>query len=845
MLKIKMLLARKPLLLIPFGLALVLVLSGCGYDTGAPTIPPSTPNQIVTKETDFGAGNFIRDGLISLLESFAHLMGFVGVGVLKWFINTIEGFNLTREGSYRQCQTTFDAANPVDPLSSCAIQVYDAFKFLPLAVLSVTLLYFLLKYTFQGIFRSGQLSITDFLNNVLITTVIAFNLDYLVTMVVDISSKLFLLILSSSGASPMDVGAGIFGQLKDMGIAIAAVGFCLMALLAGVLLTFGGLNTRWKSQGFDILKYGLIGLMGIATLSLTIPALVDLLSLASGSNPPVGGSTPIQSMDAQLNNLQKLFDLNESLHHKDVGALLLMVILTVPAMLSFLVIGVFFFIRVLLFLLFFLMGVPAVAARLTAETAFFFDVWWKGLLKLAATSLPIAVILRIAIEVSNSISVSGNNLIGYIVLMIIITLLFVMGGMYAIWIMKSETRSAVRNVGALKQGVVQLKERYIAGGATSAASPSKGETKTPNGKSSAAFGEKPQTEKSSSDRFRSNNTPALPLTAQVMTQAISTGMTQAFQRQQATTERQVGGALSQLSQIKVGLDEIKSGQRQQGQTNPNQEMESLLQQLLEATRRRQTETKRQTEITSHPTPFPAGGGARQFSSFEEGQGRETNYASPSRSPRRRNSAKPLATPLFVPPEEGNTMPLPASGRYAGGNGETYNARGQGRRIAPSPLVTPLVSSSGPGPTPSSQGGSSPSLTPSQTPSSDGASLTPSRAQGAARRTDTRRTATRPGPVDTATRRDPVTPSQTATPESASTPTGSVGAALPPPAAPPARPVYLPAERAWRRPDGGGSISTRPTGPDRSWNANAAMIINPNTGMPYSGQGKRLKQQKAV
>jgi len=242
-----------------------------------------------------------------------------------------------------------------------------------------------------------------------------------------------------------------------------------------------------------------------------------------------------------------LFDLNESLHHKDVGALLLMVILTVPAMLSFLVIGVFFFIRVLLFLLFFLMGVPAVAARLTAETAFFFDVWWKGLLKLAATSLPIAVILRIAIEVSNSISVSGNNLIGYIVLMIIITLLFVMGGMYAIWIMKSEIRSASRNVVALKQGVVQLKERYIAGGASSATSPSKGETKTPTGKPSAAFGEKPQTEKGSgsSDRFRSNNTPALPLTAQVMTQAISTGMTQAFQRQQATTERQVGGALSQ------------------------------------------------------------------------------------------------------------------------------------------------------------------------------------------------------------------------------------------------------------------------------------------------------------
>jgi len=83
MLKIKMLLARKSLLLIPFGLTLVLALSGCGYDTGAPTIPPSTPNQIVTKETDFGAGNFIRDGLISLLESFARLMGFVGVGVLN------------------------------------------------------------------------------------------------------------------------------------------------------------------------------------------------------------------------------------------------------------------------------------------------------------------------------------------------------------------------------------------------------------------------------------------------------------------------------------------------------------------------------------------------------------------------------------------------------------------------------------------------------------------------------------------------------------------------------------------------------------------------------------------
>jgi len=323
-------------------------------------------------------------------------------------------------------------------------------------------------------------------------------------------------------------------------------------------------------------------------------------------------------------------------------------------------------------------------------------------------------------------------------------------------------------------------------------------------------------------------------------------MTQAFQRQQATTERQVGGALSQLSQIKVGLDEIKSGQRQQGQANPNQEMESLLQQLLEATRRRQTETRRQTEATSHPTPFPVGGivnGARQLSSFEEGQGRETYYATPSRSPRRRSSAKPLAAPLFVLPEEGSTTPLPASGRNAGGNGETHNARGQGRRIAPSPLVTPLVSPGGPGP--------SSSVTPSQTPSSDGASLTPSRAQvsgaGPTRRTDTRRTATRPGPLDTAIRRDPVTPSQTATPESASTPSGSVGAALPPPppTAPPARPVYLPAERAWRRPDGGGSLSTRPTGPDRSWNANASMVINPNTGMPYSGQGKRLKQQKAV
>jgi hypothetical protein len=458
------------------------------------------------------------------------------------------------------------------------------------------------------------------------------------------------------------------------------------------------------------------------------------------------------------------------------------------------------------------MGVPAVAARLTSETAFFFEAWWRGLIKLAATSLPIAVILRIAIEVAKNISVSGDNLIQYIVLLLIITLLFGAGGMYAFWIMKSEIRTAVSNGAALKQGVGQLKERYVAGGNTSTTvTPSARPAKV--GKYMTAGTNPPVAQaqaSSSTTAFSTTQRPTgtIPMTAQVMTQAISTGMTQAFQRQQATNDRAVGGVLSQLSGLRVAVDEIRGQLRQISQTSQTQEVETLLKALLEETRRKGQSTSSNQGLEkvlrelleetrrkrTAATPFPAGGTATGARSVQAQPGEEgtTYYAPPARNQRRRSAVRPLSPPS--PTAEG-TSGSPLTVVAARPATRTVVAGERARTIRPA--ASPL------------------------------------------------------GPVTTAPvsvrERGAVTQVNVTTVSENQAAPASPAAALPapPPAQEPRRPVYLPSERAWRRPDGGRSPSARATGTERTWNASASMVINPNTGMPYSGQGKRLKQQKAV
>lgn len=497
--------------LMPFIVGLAFLLTGCDYDSGGGTPTPKAPptlEKVTPTKTDFGPAGFLVEGISNFLNSFTEFLGNIGVGVLKWFIYTTDSLNLTRGGDYRLCQidkASFNPTTPIDPLASCSIAVYDEIKYLPSALLGVVLVYFLTKYTFQGLFGS-RLSLTDFVSNLFLVVIISFNLDFIITLVIDVSSKLFLMILTIGSSS------------------------------------------------------------------------------SSGS-----GTEDITSIGQGLDKLATLFNI-APIHKQDLGIALVLVIICVPAVLALALIGVFFFTRVIFFLLYFLLGVPAVAAKLTDETDFFFTGWYTGLLKLAASSLPLAVVLRLGLEVAKVLEISAEiDPVQYIILMLVITLLFGAGGFYAFLVLRSEVRRGVatasrlggvvasklsggrpnrgsnRNSGSLK-GASALSQPAGSAEALPPAGTSRGASARGGATTTSLPPPVTSTNDAGSGSGRSGSrAPAasnLALTSHMLTNAVSTGVSQAFTAQQARNDRIAGAVLNQLTSIRVTLDEMKVSMQQ-------------------------------------------------------------------------------------------------------------------------------------------------------------------------------------------------------------------------------------------------------------------------------------------
>lgn len=598
------------------GLGLVaVVVSACGdYQTAPPALPAPSTTTTTTPPTptDLGAAGFLVDGIASILNSFASFLGQIGIGVLKWFISTVDSLNLTKGGAYRQCQlNSFDVANPVDPLASCAISIYDQFKYLPAALLTLALMYFFFKYTFQGLFGNKRYSVLDYGINVFLVAVLAFALDFIVTVVVDISSQLFLMILTLSATTATDPAA-------------------------------------------------------------TLP-----------------------NISERLDKLTGLFDISK-IHHNNLGVAIVLVAVCLPAMLSLLVIGVFLFLRVILFLIYFLMGVPAVTARLAEETTPFFEMWYKGLLKLAVSSLPIAIVLRLAIEVAGVIQTSSAEPIQYIIMVLIITLLFLAGGLWSVYLIRGELRGAISTVKGVKSAVGQLASRTFgqsggsgawASGAGTPSSSRAASSPNPASDSRAAAGNAPKPTSASPSAFGpvgsaggnpsgsgSSNGPAL--TPQLLASAISTGMTQAMQSQQARQERTAGAILTQMSAIRVGLDELKAGLRHLNEQTSQASSQALARQSpsvgqsqggTETGTGTQRGIEAQTQLRLATAMEQLVGELRQLRSSSSASASATSqsFASPSPSPSHLPSASGRGA-------RSRPLPLPLNlnrAFYEGGGGE--------------------------------------------------------------------------------------------------------------------------------------------------------------------------------
>jgi len=524
--------------LLGLSLSLSFLLTACSYDTagnssGNPT-PVTAPSFTGGKPqpTNLGAASFLVDGIAGFLNDLAKFIGQVGIGIFKWFITTAEGFDLTRSGNFRQCSiSNLNLTNAADPLVGCAVSLFDQIKYLPAALLSFAFLYFALKYLFRGLVGGAVPSFWDFVINVFVTTLFAFNLDFVITAIVDIFSKLFFFIVSYS-PSPTSVSSG----------------------------TAGG--------------------------------------TATGTGELADG----------LDALAALFDISK-IHNNNLAVAAVLVLVCLPAMLSLIIMAVFFFTRFILFLIYFILGVPAITARLFDETAFFFGSWWKGLLKLAASSLPLAFVIKLGIAVSTALASSSSggggggssstapDPIFYIVSMLIITLIFLLGAAYAFWMLTSDLREAAQVATQVRERASGIVERFSgngAGSSTTTTSTSRTATNTAASAGGKGGTNQPQTQKTANNKQPSSSLPLAlpaaaastsssgagsggsapvvaspPLTSQMLSTAISTGLTQAFTAQNVQNERVSGALLNQLTGLRIVLEEIRAGMRNISQQSVN------------------------------------------------------------------------------------------------------------------------------------------------------------------------------------------------------------------------------------------------------------------------------------
>jgi hypothetical protein len=462
------------------------------------TIQPVIPEDAVNpKPTNFGPADFLAKGITNIINGMSVGLGNIGVLALRYYITSTNSFNLTTTAPFgRQCVA--QAPTPGDPtspnefqslLTGCAIQTYDNLKYLPLALLIVSALIFLVKYSVQGFTNKIRLSLSDFGWTVILSLFLVFYLDLIFTLLIDFVTGLFVAILSAT---------------------------------------------------------------------------------------PDGATTDVNLALNSLNKLVNLFDISKY-HNDDIGlAVVLLVMVVVPTVFCFLIIGIFFFLRAVAILVWFVVGTFAISANLFSETRFFFDRWWQRLLKILASIFIPAILLRICIEIATNIQ-STTKVGDYILIMFFIGLMLFGGAIASIFFMVGEIKD-------IKNSAVQLK-RVVTSIATTAAAAGTGGATAVAGTAVRTTAPKPQPSysvrvtKPEVAQLPAANLPALtapatpnllapaPLTPQLLTNAVNMGMTQAFKQQQSVNERAIGAILSQVGSMKVALADVSSTMRQMAHSN--------------------------------------------------------------------------------------------------------------------------------------------------------------------------------------------------------------------------------------------------------------------------------------
>jgi len=96
---------------------------------------------------------------------------------------------------------------------------------------------------------------------------------------------------SDTGGTIKATGTKLFDSLRSYALIISGIGFSILVVLALVLVTFGGVNKQWKTKGMEFIKWGLVGVVGLATVSLIIPSLFEFINSLGGDqiDSPITG----------------------------------------------------------------------------------------------------------------------------------------------------------------------------------------------------------------------------------------------------------------------------------------------------------------------------------------------------------------------------------------------------------------------------------------------------------------------------------------------------------------------------------------------------------------------------
>ncbi|HEX2912247.1 MAG TPA: type IV secretion system protein [Chloroflexia bacterium] len=354
--------------LLPLLVLLPLLLGGCSYtDYSNYNNTPVTPGNLTSIDNnDWGILNILRDAIINLVTGLASLVGNIAISILSWLLDSaravrfdyptnLNGVNL------RTCTPDTQLIS-IEPLARCGAFVFDDLVtgvFGMLVCLSFFL--FLAKYMLQGLFPQFQSSMFSFFVKAVGVTLLVLNLDWLLTMVLDISTQVFLFILGTD-------------------------------------------NTK-------------------------------------------------------LDKLQPLFNIGPDLHKNNVAFAILLSLLAIVVAIPLLLTGLFFLIRALTLIFWFVVSPLAVASLMTDETAPFFSQWKNRFIGMAVAPLPIAVVMRIGVVLQQNFKDFAANPLQLIIMMLAVALLFCIS-IYMGWnLFMSEMR---RNVGTARAGF-RLAGRAISG----------------------------------------------------------------------------------------------------------------------------------------------------------------------------------------------------------------------------------------------------------------------------------------------------------------------------------------------------------------------------------------------